>query len=175
MDVGDNIGGGSSADSTILLAEAKRLGIRSYLTSLYDPEAVAACVASGVGTTVTLRVGGKTDHFHGDPVEVTGRVRLIFDGQWEEPRPTHGGWRFFDSGVTVVLETTDDHTIVLTAKRCGNTSIQQMYSLGIRPEDKQVVIAKGVVSPRPAYQPIAAQIILVNTPGLTTADLTFFD
>ena len=35
-------------------------------------------------------------------------------------------------------------------------------------------LAKGVVSPRPAYQPIASEIILVNTPGATTADLSFF-
>jgi microcystin degradation protein MlrC len=49
-----------------------------------------------------------------------------------------------------------------------------MYSIGIRPEDYRVVVAKGVSSPRPAYQPIAAEIILVNTPGVTTADLSTF-
>lgn len=174
MDVGDNIGGGSPADSTILLAEAKRQGIRNYLQTLRDPEAVAACVKAGVGADVTLRVGAKTDHLHGEPVEVTGRVHLISDGRFEEHRPTHGGGRYFNGGTTVVLETTDDHTLVLTTRRIGNTSIEQMYSLGIRPESKQVVIAKGVVSPRPAYQPIAAEIILVNTPGVTTSDLSFF-
>lgn len=174
MDVGDNIGGGSSADSTVILAEARRLGVRSYLQTLYDPEAVAACVAAGVGNTLTLAVGGKTDSLHGRPVEVTGKIRLISDGQFEDPRPTHGGWRHFNGGTTVVLETTEDHTLVLTSRRIGNTSIQQMYSLGIRPEEKRVVVAKGVVSPRPAYQPIAARIILVNTPGVTTADLSFF-
>ena len=175
MDVGDNIGGGSSADSTILLAEAKRLGVRSYLQTLYDPEAVAACVAIGVGSDVTLNVGGKTDDMHGSPVEVTGRVRIIFDGKYEDPTPTHGGGRYFDGGTTAVLETTDDHTLVLTSQRSGNTSREQMYSVGIRPEQKKVVVAKGVVSPRPAYEPIAAQIILVNTPGVTTSDLSFFD
>jgi microcystin degradation protein MlrC len=136
---------------------------------------VAACVEAGVGQTIRLHVGAKTDPYSGSPVLVTGRVKLISDGKWEDPRPTHGGWRFFDGGTMVVLETTDDHTIVLTSKRVGNTSIQQMYSVGIRPEDKKVVIAKGVASPRPAYQPIASRIILVNTPGLTTAGLTFFD
>jgi microcystin degradation protein MlrC len=175
MDVGDNIGGGSSADSTVLLTEARRLGVRSYLQTLFDPETVTACVSAGVGSSLTVRVGAKTDRFHGSPVEVTGRVRLISDGKWEDSRPTHGGWRFFDGGTTVVLETTDEHTIVLTSKRVGNTSIEQMYSLGIRPEDKRVVVAKGVQSPRPAYQPIASRVILVNTPGLTTADLTFFE
>ena len=37
------------------------------------------------------------------------------------------------------------------------------------------IIAKGVSSPRPAYQPIAGKIILVNSPGVTTSDLTFFE
>lgn len=174
MDVGDNIGGGSPGDSTILLAEARRLGVRSFLQTLFDPEAVHRCVAAGVGSTITVPVGGKTDNRHGRPVELTGRVRLIADGRFEEPKPIHGGGRYFDAGVTAVIETADDYTIVLTSRRIGNTSIQQMYSLGIRPEMKRIVVAKGVVSPRPAYEPIAAQIILVNTPGVTSADLSTF-
>ncbi len=174
LDVGDNIGGGSTADSTILLEAAQRLGVRGYLQTLYDPEAVAACVAAGVGATVTLAVGAKTDTMHGTPVTVTGRVRLISDGKWEDARPTHGGWRFFDGGTTVVLETADDHTLVLTSLRVGNTSIEQMYSLGIWPEKKQVIVAKGVNSPLAAYAPIAAEIIFVNTPGVTSSDLSTF-
>lgn len=60
MDVGDNVGAGSTADGTTLLAAAQRLGVRRYLQSLYDPEAVVACVVACVGETVTLAVGGKT-------------------------------------------------------------------------------------------------------------------
>jgi microcystin degradation protein MlrC len=175
MDVGDNIGGGSPGDSTVLLAEAQRLGVRRYLQTLFDPEAVAACIAAGVGQTVSLRVGAKTDDMHGQPVEVAGRVRVISDGRFEEPTPTHGGFRFFDGGTTVVLDTIDQHTLVLTSRLVGNTSIQQMYATGVRPETYQVVVAKGVVSPRPAYEPIAAQIVLVNTPGVTTSDLSRFE
>lgn len=174
MDVGDNIGGGSSADSTYLLAEAKRLGVKRFLQTLYDPEAVRACEAAGPGGKVTLAVGGKTDDLHGSPVTVTGRVRVLFDGRYEDPLPTHGGWRFFDGGTTAVLETTDDHTLVLTSRRTGNTSLEQHYSVGVRPERFKVVVAKGVVSPRPAYMRIAKEIVLVNTPGVTTSDLSFF-
>jgi microcystin degradation protein MlrC len=174
MDVGDNIGGGSSADSTYLLAEAKRLGIRRFLQTLYDPEAVTACEAAGVGAEITLAVGGKTDDLHGAPVTVTGTVRVLFDGLYEDPLPTHGGWRFFDGGTTAVLETTDDHTLVLTSRRTGNTSLEQHYSVGVRPERFKVVVAKGVVSPRPAYARVAKEIVLVNTPGVTTSDLSFF-
>lgn len=175
LDVGDNIGGGSTADSTILLEAAQRLGVRSYLQTLYDPEAVTACVAAGVGAVVTLAVGAKTDDMHGSPVTVTGRVRIISDGKFEDPRPTHGGWRFFDGGTTVVLETTDDHTLVLTSNRIGNTSIEQMYSVGIWPEKKHIIVAKGVNSPLAAYAAIAAEIIFVNTPGVTSSDLSSFE
>jgi microcystin degradation protein MlrC len=175
MDVGDNIGGGSPGDSTVLLAGAKRLGVRSFLQTLCDPEAVATCVSAGVGNTVSLLVGAKTDSMHGQPVHVSGRVRVISDGRFEEPTPTHGGFRHFDGGTTVVLDTTEEHTLVLTSRLVGNTSIQQMYATGVRPETYQVVVAKGVVSPRPAYQPIASQIVLVNTPGVTSSDLSQFE
>jgi microcystin degradation protein MlrC len=174
MDVGDNIGGGSSADSTYLLAEAQRLGIPGLLLTLFDPESVQNCVVAGIGTTITLNVGGKTDDLHGAPVTVTGRVRTLFDGPYEDPLPTHGGWRFFDQGLTAVLETTDQHTILLTSRRVGNTSLEQHYSVGVNPARHKIVVAKGVVSPRPAYSRIAKEILLVNTPGVTTGDLSFF-
>jgi microcystin degradation protein MlrC len=174
MDVGDNIGGGSPADSTVLLEAAQRLGVRHYLQTLRDPEAVSACIAAGVGARVELDVGAKTDDMHGRPVRVRGTVRRISDGKFEEPTPIHGGFRFFDGGPTVVLETDDEHTLVLTTRLIGNTSIQQMYSVGVRPERMRIVVAKGVVSPRPAYEPIAAEIVLVNTPGVTTSDLSRF-
>ncbi|MDP7534889.1 MAG: MlrC C-terminal domain-containing protein, partial [SAR202 cluster bacterium] len=123
---------------------------------------------------ISLDVGGKTDDMHGSPVRVTGRVRAITDGLYEDPNPTHGGWRYYDGGTTAVLETTDGHTLLLTSERSGNTTREQMYSAGIMPERYKIVVAKGVVSPRPAYQPIASSIILVNSPGVTTSDPSFF-
>ena len=174
MDVGDNIGGGSSADSTHILRRAQQLGVRGLLQTLYDPAAVQACVAAGAGSRIDLMVGGKTDGLHGSPVAVSARVAGISDGRYEDTGPTHAGYRYFDSGTTAVLETDDGHTLVLTSLREGNTSRQQMYAAGVRPERFRVVVAKGVVSPRPAYEPIASQIVLVNTPGLTSADLSTF-
>jgi microcystin degradation protein MlrC len=101
-------------------------------------------------------------------------VRVLADGKFEELKPIHGGGRFFDQGLTAVLDTIDGHTLVLTSRRAGNTSIQQMYSVGVQPERYKVVVAKGVQSPRPAYEPIAPEIVLVNTPGVTTSDLSYF-
>ena len=40
--------------------------------------------------------------------------------------------------------------------------------------EARIVVAKGVHSPRPAMEPIAREMIWVNTQGVTTADLTTF-
>lgn len=179
MDVGDNVGGGGTADSTHLLAEAMRQGLKgehSLLLSIFDPAAVRASIAAGPGATVTLKVGAGTDQIHGQPVEVTGHVRAITDGKFEEPTPIHGGWRFFDYGPSVALETADGFTIVLHTERgVGNMSRQQYYFMGIFPENYRTVICKGTVSPRAAYEPIAQEIIMADTPGVTSADMSSFN
>ena len=59
--------------------------MRRYLQTLFDPQAVPECVSVGVGRTVSLAVGAKTDSLHRRPVQVTGRVRVISDGPFEEP------------------------------------------------------------------------------------------
>ena len=174
MDVGDNIGGGSTADSTHILEQVVERGISGFLQTLYDPEAVESCVTVGVGAAITLEVGGKTDDMHGKPVRVTGTVRAITDGKYEELGASHGGFRFYDSGISVRLDTDSGQTLLLTSVRAGNTVRAQMYHIGIIPERYRIVVAKGVVSPRPAYQPIAGKVILVNTPGVTTADMSTF-
>jgi microcystin degradation protein MlrC len=178
MDVGDNVGGGGTADSTHLLAEAIRQGLKgekSLLLSLFDPSAVQDCIIAGVGSTVTLNVGAGTDNLHGEPIEVTGHVRAITDGKFEEPKPIHGGFRFFDYGPSVALDTEDGHTIALhTARGIGNMSREQYYFMGIFPEKYRVIICKGTVSPRAAYEPIAREIIMADSPGVTSANMSSF-
>jgi microcystin degradation protein MlrC len=87
----------------------------------------------------------------------------------------HEGLRFFDAGQTAVLDTTDGHTLTLNARRIGNLSLQQHYSAGVKPEEYRVVVAKGVVSPRAAYSRIAKEIVLCDTPGAVSADLSRFE
>jgi microcystin degradation protein MlrC len=175
LDVGDNIGAGSSGDSTFLLAEAVKQGASSWLQTVRDTEAISACLEAGIGNNVTVEVGGKTDSLHGEPVRLSGRVTRISDGRFEDSGTVHAGWRFFDGGTTVVIETVEGPTVALVTTRVGNMSREQFYSLGYRPDDFDVVVAKGVVSPLPAYQPIASELLTVNTPGATSADMSSFE
>lgn len=174
LDVGDNIGGGAPGDSTEILAAAVRGGIRSLVQTLWDPESVRRCVAAGAGAQVTLTVGACHPHSAGRPVPVAGRVRRLSDGRFEDPTPTHGGLRFHDMGLTAVVDTTDGHTLVLTSKQTMNSSLRQLLSVGIDPEWFQVIVAKGVNSPRAAYGPIASRMLVVDTEGITAMDLGSF-
>ncbi|MSV29844.1 MAG: M81 family peptidase [Bryobacterales bacterium] len=162
MDVGDNVGGGSPGDSRVLFDEVLRQGVRNALVILYDPTAVAACVAAGVRSEVAIE-------------GICGRVRTISDGFYTETEVRHGGWSEYDQGVTAVVETPDDHTVIFTSRRMAPMSLQQILSLGIRPERKRILIAKGVVAPRAAYEPVARSIVLVDTPGVTSGNPASFD
>jgi microcystin degradation protein MlrC len=169
MDCGDNIGGGSPGDSTILLAEILKQKVPDCLVILNDPEAVKACVEAGVRSSITLDVGGKTDRNHGDPITISGRVRMIADGDFIEPEPRHGGKRFGNMGVTAVVETGEGHLIVLTSLREAPMSLQQVLCLGIRPETRKIMVVKGATAPLAAYAPVSAKVIPVDTPGVSAA------
>ena len=123
MDVGDNIGGGSAADSTFVLREAIEQGISSYLQTMFDPEAALECERAGIGATVQLSLGGHTDELHGEPIAVTATVRALSDGLYTNPpdMPTHGGSQFFDAGLCAHIVLEGGQTVLVTSKRDGNT------------------------------------------------------
>lgn len=175
FDVGDNVGGGSPGDSTHILHEARAMGIGNLLQALCDPQVQQLCQQAGVGARIAASVGGKSDHLHGAPLPIEATVTALSDGRYEETGPTHGGFRYFDDGPSCALRTDDGFTLVLTSRPAGSASLQQFRSLGIEPRDFQIVVAKGVHSPRPAMEPIARQLIWVASPGVTSADLSTFN
>ena len=174
VEIGDNIGGGSPGDSTFVLAELQRQGASGFVVVLYDPAAVQSCIQAGVGADVALDVGGKADNLHGDPVAIQGKVRLIHDGQFIETQPRHGGQRYHNQGLTTVVAMADA-LVVLTSRRQTPFSLQQLLSLGIDPTEMQMIVVKAAVAYRAAYEPIAGQIIEVDTPGLTAVNPLHFE
>jgi microcystin degradation protein MlrC len=175
MDSGDNIGGGGPGDSTVIFEEILRQHAAGACVVLYDPEAALACAQAGVGNAVSLTVGGKTDRRHGRPVPIRGRVVEVSEGVFEEPEARHGGVRVHDQGLTAVIETEDGHTVVVNSLRVMPTSLQQLLSLNIRPERHKAIVVKGVTAPRAAYDSIAAEVIAVDSPGVTQAGPEAFD
>ena len=176
VEMGDNIGGGSPGDSTIILAELLKQKAFGFVVVLCDVESVQTCLQTGVGEEVVLNVGGKTDTRHGEPVPIRGRVRLIHDGHFIETEPRHGGQKYHNQGLTAVVELAAPHRslVILTSRRQTPFSLQQLLSLGIQPQAMQIIVVKAAIAYRAAYEPIAGEIIEVDTPGLTAVNPQHF-
>jgi microcystin degradation protein MlrC len=175
FDTGDNVGGGSSADSTFVLAELLEQKALGWAVVIADPAAVKAAMNAGVGAAFDALIGGKTDELHGKPVRVRGIVRSLHTGEYVETEVRHGGGRYFSMGTTAVIEaegsTRDDKSLlVLTSRRMSPFSLHQLISLGIYPERQRILVVKGTIAPRAAYEPVSAQIILVDSPGSTAVN-----
>jgi len=172
LDMGDNVGGGSAADGTVLAGEFHQRGLGPTFVCLCDPEAVAQAESAGIGARVQLQVGGKTDNLHGAPLEAEFLVQSLHDGRFEEPEARHGGMRHFDQGQTAIVTTNSGLTVMLTSRRMVPFSLHQLTDFGLNPTDFRYLIAKGVNAPLAAYAPVSKTILRVNTPGATTADLS---
>src|SRR4029077_3154578 len=59
VDTGDNVGGGSAADGTVLLAELLRQGGTDAVVCLNAPDEVQQCARAGIGQEVQFVVGGR--------------------------------------------------------------------------------------------------------------------
>ncbi|HND54100.1 MAG TPA: M81 family metallopeptidase, partial [Pirellulaceae bacterium] len=171
LDMGDNVGGGSPGDSTFLAHAIHERRLPRSLVCLYDPAAVKAATAAGPDARVRLAVGGKTDDRHGRPLEAEFTVVSLHDGKFFEPQPRHGGFTQCDQGPTAVVRTDEGLTVVLTSLRMPPFSLGQLTSCGLEPRDYHLLVAKGVNAPVAAYAPICSDLIRVNTPGVTTADM----
>jgi microcystin degradation protein MlrC len=102
-------------------------------------------------------------------------VKSLSDGRYVENEVRHGGVRYHDQGLTAVIEaegsTCDvQNLLMLTSKREMPMSIEQLVSCGIYPRRQKILVVKGVIAPRAAYEPVAASVIAVDTPGLTAVN-----
>lgn len=175
FDIGDNIGGGSAGDATFLLAELVKQKATGWVMVVYDPAAVRAAKKAGLDGAFDMAVGGKSDKAHGDPVRIRGTVRSLHAGRYVETAVRHGGGRYWDMGHAAVIEaegSTKDlaNYLVVTELRSSPNSIHQLVSLGIYPDRQRILVAKGTIAPRAAYEPVAAEIVMVDTPGATAVN-----
>jgi len=175
IDLGDNIGGGSAGDGTVLLAELMKQKARGFVVVIHTPAGVAQAKDAGVGGRVEITVGGSTGPLHGAPIKVRGSVRSLHVGKWTETEPRHGSRRENDQGHTAVLDLGDNNFLVLNTHRTPPFSLGQLTSLGIDPRAARVIVVKAAVAYKAAYAPLGGVIIEVDTPGLTAINAARFE
>jgi microcystin degradation protein MlrC len=175
LDMGDNVGGGSAADGTEIAHELHRRGKSIAFVCLYDPESQSRARDAGIGARLLLEMGGKTDNLHGSPLIAEVTVKSLHVGQFEESRARHGAYTKFDMGPTSVVATDNGLVISLTSRRTLPVSLGIVTSIGLDPRDFQILVAKGVHAPVAAFERVCTELIRVNTPGATAADMRTFE
>lgn len=172
-DLADNVGGGAPGDGTYILSELLAQKADGVVVVLADPEAVRDCIEAGVREPVRLHVGGKVDQMHGEPVGVEGRVRALTDGIFRNRGPMRDGL-VDDMGRTAVVDM-GGITLVLTERKLPMWNLEQLRSVGVEPTAQRIIVCKGAVAHRAAYEPIASRMIEVETPGSCAGDVRSFE
>lgn len=169
-DVGDNIGGGSAGDGTALLSELLAQEATGVVVVITDASIASEAHRLGVGGLVAGPVGGKTDRFHGPPVDITGWVVALSDGRYQ----SQGSWgtgQEFSMGRTARLSV-GGVDLVVTSVPTPPFHVEQVTHLGIDPSSVRIITAKGAVAWRSAFGELARTVIEVDTPGVCPVDVT---
>jgi microcystin degradation protein MlrC len=155
-DSGDNPTAGGAGDTSWTLDKLLRrpdIVAADHITiyaAIVDPEVTAAATEAGVGTELTVKLGGKIDSGPCGPVSLTGTVSAITDE-------------------AVVLSVGGLHVIV-TARRKPYHLEADFAALGLRPREADLVIVKiGYLEPE--LYAMAADWLLALTPGGVDQDL----
>ncbi len=169
----DNPGGGGPGDGTHLLRAMLDAGLDDAVFGhIWDAEVAEQAHEARPGATIKVRLGGKTEELHGEPLEVTAYVKGISDGRFIQQSPMGQGSRI-DLGKMARLEI--DGVDVLVSSRRAQTLDPEVFLLhGIDVMRYKIVAIKSSAHFRAGFEPIAHAIIQADTPGLNSVDLSAF-
>jgi microcystin degradation protein MlrC len=173
LDHCDNVASGGTMDTTAVLAEVLRQGLRDVVFyAIHDPESVRAAIAAGVGAELTLDVGGRLPMpsigAPAAPLRVTGRVKRITDGVYRLRGPMGAGAQT-NNGPTVVLEVGGVELVLISLYQ-EPCDLECFYSVGIDPTRKRFVVIKSRVHWRAGLGDLAREVLECAGVGVTTSD-----
>jgi microcystin degradation protein MlrC len=179
LDHADNCGSGGTQDVMTVIAELIEQGLEGVaVATVRDPEAVKEMAAAGVGSQVTLALGGRTDMpsvgLTGKPLVVTGKVRTLTDGEWTIRGPMYTGTKVH-MGPTAVLDT-GKMQIVVTSLSHEPWDAGVFRSVGIEPTEQRYLLLKSRIHYRAGFEKMGKATLTLDGEGVTTSDnskLTF--
>ncbi|ETF04121.1 MlrC family protein 8 [Advenella kashmirensis W13003] len=177
VDHGDNCGAGGVTDVMAVLEEVMKQGLTDVIAGpIWDPQAVDILIQAGVGATLTIDLGGKTDMpelgLKGQPLQITGTVINITDGNFQITGPMFTGM-WLSLGRTVVLES-NGVTIFISEKPQEPYDVGVFTHAGIDPFSKKYVLIKSRQHFRAGFEKDARHIVLIAGPGVCSSDYGIF-
>ncbi len=173
LDHYDNAASGGPMDTTRVLAEIMRQQLDDVAAfGIFDPAAVQQCIAAGIGATLGLSIGGKLQMpmcpEPSEPLQVTGRVKTLFDGKYRAKGPMSAGTQQ-DMGHAAVLDT-GRVEIVLFSRHVEPFDINTLLAVGIDPLQKRCVMLKSRIHWRAGMAHLARAVVECAGVGVCTSD-----
>lgn len=171
-DISDNPGSGAPGDGTQLLAELIKQGAKNTVfANIYDPESLERAIQAGLGNIVELELGGKTESkaMHGVPLLVSGTVCAIKDGKFHNTGPMSCGL-LVNAGQLAVVNIAGIE-VLISSVRVQPYDAEIIRHVGIKPEERQIVVVKSLAHFRASYGAFAKEIIEVDLPGLAAINV----
>jgi len=166
----DSPGAGSSGDGNFVLKQLLDLRVEDKLVcflDIIDAPAVAQAIKAGVGNMVELSVGHSLDRTQGSPLVILGKVRRISDGVFF----LHNLEQEVTMGRSVIVEI-GCLSLLLHEHSVPCIEPTMFRSMGIEPEDADVVVVRSAAQFRDAYELIARHIFILDAPGFSRPNLT---
>jgi len=168
VETADCCGGGAAGDSiaSIRVLFSACANQRSVAT-VVDPSAAELCHQAGVGAGIHLKLGHQIDPHWGNPIEVSGRVVNLTDGQFQYQGGIWDG-RSGAMGHSAVIQSGQIEICIATHPTyewCG----EQLASLGIDTTDAKFVVVKNPMNYHMVWP--SAKAFVLDTPGPTPATI----
>lgn len=173
LDHSDNCASGGTMDTMTVLGAMLDAGLTDAAAfAIFDPAAVQQMAAAGVGSTLTLSLGGKLDMpgigLKGMPRTVTGRVRLLCDGRYRNRGPMSRG-ELNDMGPTAVLQVAGIDIVVIS-NHVEPNDMAAMTAVGIAPDRLRYVMLKSRIHWRAGLRPMSYATVECAGTGVCSSD-----
>ncbi len=173
LDHSDNCASGGTMDTMTVLGAMLDAGLTDAAAfAIFDPAAVQQMAAAGVGSAITLSLGGKLDMpgigLKGTPRTVTGRVRLLCDGRYRNRGPMGRG-ELNDMGATAVLQVAGID-IVIISNHVEPNDMAAMTAVGIAPERLRYLMLKSRIHWRAGLRPMSHATVECAGIGVCSSD-----
>ena len=163
-------------DSTWVLKELIDQGASDFCIATISDEKAIEMIKSiaSKGEKVTVKVGGHSGPYAGEPVKIEGKVSYIDECEYVLTGPmSKGATR--NLGLTVVLSFGDNNHVIITPTLHQVLDDAIFPAVGLDLDNLDIVAIKSRVHFRAYYNEKAGSIVVVDAPGLGPADLSQHD
>lgn len=159
-------------DSTYVLAELIRQNVRkAAVPLLWDADAARAAHRAGAGAEIDLEIGAWSSRRAGPRLQVRCKVLQSGEKSYRVSGPVMTGHPV-DLGVTALIDI-DGISVSLTSQFGFAIDEDAFTIFGLDARDFDIIVLRSKTHFRAVYEPLAEEILIVDTPDWGTSDLRF--